>query len=275
MREFFKNLPNTTTPLNAQRMNGFLNGNEAMGSIVVDDVSCKNRFNSELKKGVYLYADGTYSGAGSALTNYLCTKTFTKVTAGETIHISLNYASQQVGFVFYNDAGIFVSAVSTSTAIVPEGATKCHINIQKSSTATSIELSDIEWVQLEKGTVATEYTPHKNFDSNIYIVTGEEVATNEYIDGKRKYTKELYVSSMPTGSSTSMNLISLDDISYSKIWLDEGNSYISNASATIGINWFNSSTDFCRTFIQNKQIVFRCPADLSSYSGTFRICYLK
>lgn len=39
-REFFKNLPDTTTPLNAQRMNGFLNGNEAMGSIVVDDISC-------------------------------------------------------------------------------------------------------------------------------------------------------------------------------------------------------------------------------------------
>lgn len=44
-KEFFKNLPDTSTPLNASRLNGLLNGNEAMGNIVVGDVKCKNLFN--------------------------------------------------------------------------------------------------------------------------------------------------------------------------------------------------------------------------------------
>jgi hypothetical protein len=41
-KEFFKNLPDTSTPLSASRLNGLLNGNEAMGNIVVGDVKCKN-----------------------------------------------------------------------------------------------------------------------------------------------------------------------------------------------------------------------------------------
>lgn len=44
-REFFKNLPNTTTPLTAPRLNGLLDGDEAMGNILVDTIKTKNNFN--------------------------------------------------------------------------------------------------------------------------------------------------------------------------------------------------------------------------------------
>lgn len=41
-REFFKNLPNTTTPLTAPRINALLDGDEPMGNIVVDSIKSKN-----------------------------------------------------------------------------------------------------------------------------------------------------------------------------------------------------------------------------------------
>lgn len=41
-REIFKNLPDKSTPLNATKLNGIFNGEESMGSIVVEDIECKN-----------------------------------------------------------------------------------------------------------------------------------------------------------------------------------------------------------------------------------------
>lgn len=41
-REFFKDLPDTTTPVEADRLNGLLDGEEAMGNILVDSVTSKN-----------------------------------------------------------------------------------------------------------------------------------------------------------------------------------------------------------------------------------------
>lgn len=173
-REFFKNLPNTTTPLNAQRMNGFLNGNEAMGSIVVDDIECKNIFDGELKKGVYLYADGTYSGGASALNGYVCSVNKTPIEAGKTLRFSTNYPSYQVGYVFYNN-GTFVSSYVGRTVTVPEGANEFVVNIQKSADAEKIELSEVEWVQVEYGTEITDYVPHKKFGYNSEETMGKIV----------------------------------------------------------------------------------------------------
>lgn len=46
-REFFKNLPNTTTPLTAPRLNGLLDGDEAMGNVIVESANGKNLFNKD------------------------------------------------------------------------------------------------------------------------------------------------------------------------------------------------------------------------------------
>lgn len=41
-KEFFKDLPNTTTPLSSARLNGLLDGGEPMGNIAVDSIRSKN-----------------------------------------------------------------------------------------------------------------------------------------------------------------------------------------------------------------------------------------
>lgn len=48
MKEFFKNLPDETTPYEAEKFNDLLNGQESMGSIVVEDIKCKNLYNPAL-----------------------------------------------------------------------------------------------------------------------------------------------------------------------------------------------------------------------------------
>lgn len=47
-KEFFKALPDTSTPLSPERLNGLLNGNEAMGSIAVEDLTCNGNLLSTL-----------------------------------------------------------------------------------------------------------------------------------------------------------------------------------------------------------------------------------
>ena len=64
-REFFKNLPNTTTPLTAPRLNGLLDGDEPMGNIVVDSIKGKNMFDeSQLLNatGWSVNSSGYYNG---------------------------------------------------------------------------------------------------------------------------------------------------------------------------------------------------------------------
>lgn len=41
-KQFFSDLPNTTTPLTSSRLNGLLDGEEAMGNLVVDSIKSKN-----------------------------------------------------------------------------------------------------------------------------------------------------------------------------------------------------------------------------------------
>lgn len=48
MKEFFKNLPDETTPYEADRFNDLLNGEESMGSIVVENIRSKNLYNPAL-----------------------------------------------------------------------------------------------------------------------------------------------------------------------------------------------------------------------------------
>ena len=43
-KQFFKDLPNTTTPLTATRLNGLLDGEEALGNLVVDSIRSKKLY---------------------------------------------------------------------------------------------------------------------------------------------------------------------------------------------------------------------------------------
>ena len=135
----------------------------SMGNVIVDDIKCKNKFVGSLKQGVYLYSDGSYDNGTSSMKNYLCSIVPMDVTPGEQINVSLPYATPEFAFLFYKEDGSFIKVVMARSAIVPENAAKCHIDIKKTDSASSISLSDIAWIQVESGPVVTEYVEPKSY----------------------------------------------------------------------------------------------------------------
>lgn len=151
-KEFFKNLPDKSTPINASRLNGLFNGNEALGNIVVGDVKCKNLFNK------YDVIDGQYINDGqiSYDENMCCNSSFICVSSNETYTLSCNISST-IFIEEYNENKTYISQVAEWE--------KKEVSFTTSSTTKflkiSISKSSKDIVQLEQGTIATEYVPYK------------------------------------------------------------------------------------------------------------------
>lgn len=176
-REFFKNLPDTTTPLNAPRLNNFLNGNEAMGSIVVDDITCKNL--ADIDDFIVDGIGNTPALVGAKYIynlkpNTTYTLSFIKARiSGVSIGNTTIYDVSKIDF--YNGS-TKLSTVSGTTAGLASGASKSF-----SKTITTPDNCDnigvvffnnngdtnantkVSKVQLEPGSVATDYVEHKEY----------------------------------------------------------------------------------------------------------------
>ena len=197
-REFFKDLPNTTTPLTASRLNGLLNGDEALGSIVVDDVSCKNIFDWSVggDAGQYLKNDGTtaYSGDNLRFTDYI------KIDATKSnLTISgMTNTLQNPAICFYDSNKTFISGQAlggglTKTVSIPSTAVYIRCSYRNINPETMIEY----------GTTATEYAEYKNFDSTI-----------EKINVTSSYTLNVQ-GCFARGDEININLNVFNDSSYS------------------------------------------------------------
>lgn len=206
-REFFKNLPDTTTPLNAPRLNNFLNGNEAMGSIVVDDITCKNI--SPLSK------ISTISGG---YINRTC-GTLGKVTKGVTYTISFVCGSSHTGansiqIRTYNTESITeaYTTYSSGNRIKSTFTASQDGEIYLSANLGTAYTNIIYDIQVEKGSVATDYVEHKEF-SNKQIYTGEEQVVGTYWD-KPLYRKQISVTTFPKNELKQVehNITNLENI---------------------------------------------------------------
>ena len=153
-KEFFKNLPDTSTPLNASRLNGLLNGSEAMGNIVVGDVKCKNLFNKDDVLDNYYLNNGELVIDSSMCTN----NSYIEVEPNKNYVFSCNTSSTM--FIDeYDENKNFIGHITewekTEIAFTTTTTTK-YIR-------TSITKTSKDRAQIEEGTTATEYTPAKSF----------------------------------------------------------------------------------------------------------------
>lgn len=107
------------------------------------------------------------------------------------------------------------------------------------------------------------------------IVTGQEVATNEYIDGKRVYKRN--ISAIGENSSGTTLTLSNINFDFSEIWIDESNSFISNENETLSINWYFAPEDYCRLWIgKNTKIIrYRTGGNLSGRTFNVMLKYTK
>ena len=171
-REFFKNLPDTSTPFSASRINGLLNGEEPMGSIVVEDIGCKNLYNPALVTRI-----GNNNYYEYEIDN---TETYIFQTPYDwTIVYGIRADGSETRFL-YEEGKTADSRIVTFVPTSEEVKIKC-------SFYTENPISDFTGVQLEKGSTATEYTPYKKFGYNSQESMGKIVVDD--ISSKNKFNK--------------------------------------------------------------------------------------
>ena len=207
-REFFKNLPSQETPFNASRWNGLLNGEEAMGSIVVDDITCKNMLDYNNSEYGYYGADGT-NNTGSVASHVNRISDYINVDSDKEYTASAN---QELGYIMINEFDenknwlkrTNLNNVSTNT-ITTSSTTKyirVSFNIDNAVDMTITKLNEIE-AQIEKGPIATKYTPYKKIGYNSQESMGEIVVDDitcknlaniedVKVNGSEEFSKTIY-----------------------------------------------------------------------------------
>ena len=189
-REIFKNLPDTSTPLSASKLNGIFNGEESMGSIVVEDITCRNMFNKHKALiGQELNGDDgtTTSNSNVFVSDYI------KVNPNETYFISGKTSGQSN--CFYDKDKNFISTIkiANGTITIPNNENICYVRFNG-------PLTEINTTQFEIGKVASNYIEPKEF-SNKQIYSTEEQLIGTWL-GKPLYRKVIYIPSLPNGTST-------------------------------------------------------------------------
>lgn len=190
---------------------------------------------------------------------------------------------------YFNSAGTTsapitdTAAWSNSLTAKATGGGQSHNNLQpylvtnyiiKAKMTVAIEGEIIQ----ENGTASTTNVySAKAIDNKLKksIVTGQEIATNEYIDGKRVYKRN--ISALGENSSGTTLTLSNINFDFSEIWIDESNSFISSESETLSINWYFAPEDYCRLWIgKNTKIIrYRTGGNLSGRTFNVMLKYTK
>lgn len=198
----FKNLPSQDTPVNATNVNKLqdnieevFNGEEPMGSIVVDDISCKNKLNENgvIVNGVVGFPVDVKSGETYTISSNLPLYWF-KIADDRD---SPNKGAEWLGADGYTE----------HTFTCTESYPYVFVGINQSdpyNLPTSLSDYANYNLQIEKGDKSTPYTPYKNFEGRTNIITGQECPTNEYIDGKRVYVKKIDFGNLENNISNSL-----------------------------------------------------------------------
>lgn len=106
------------------------------------------------------------------------------------------------------------------------------------------------------------------------IVTGQEVATNEYIDGKQIFRKRVDVGNLPGASAKKLVPIGLTNVNIINF---SGYYFSSSEGFGIAINHATGTNYYVQTFLvlNTMNIDISCGSDRSSYTGYVDIYYTK
>lgn len=104
---------------------------------------------------------------------------------------------------------------------------------------------------------------------DIYSTTEQRVGT--WIDGKPVYSKTFEVSLSNDSNITQAHNIS----NVSKIWIDENKTFIWGGSEGLTGNWYYSSSDWARTWVNPTSIRFRSPSSIGGRTLYITLNYTK
>lgn len=171
-RQFFKDLPDTSTPLTASRLNGLLDGEEPMGNLVVDSIRSKNIFNkANILNNTYLnisnqnklvYDINSISGYAKCKPN--TTYTISKIVSAPFIVATCSTTPAidttiQQGIT--NDSGSSITITTNSSA---QYIVFWFYHAQYSTGSYNDIINSI---QVEEGSTATSYSPYQNLTNSL------------------------------------------------------------------------------------------------------------
>ena len=194
-REIFKNLPDTSTPINATKLNGVFNGEESMGSIVVEDITCKNLFDKDniFTNRALNDGDGTvFEATNRNTTDFINVKP-------NSDYIFSNISRTAV--CLYDNNKTFIKTLTTDLVTTTSDTYYLRFTYKTDE--------DYSEGQLEKGSVATDYVEHKEYENKDVYSTNEQVI-GTWIDGKPLYRKVIDFGSLPNNAEKSYNIAGLN-----------------------------------------------------------------
>lgn len=120
---------------------------------------------------------------------------------------------------------------------------------------------------------AKDATLQKEYEelAKTYSTTEKKIGT--WIDGKPLYRKVVIIDSV--GNNVNMQ-VALNISNLDKAWIDESSSFLGNDAETLGINWFYTTSDYIRTWINKSNgIRIKSPSSLSAFTGYITVNYTK
>ena len=195
-KQFFKDLPDTSTPLTAERLNGLLDGEEAMGNLVVDSIRTKNIF------GNYTIINGWISGTGMRVnSNNGNRMAFVKCKPNTTYTISrsIKTSTFRIGEytiippmtssnVDYTLPKTIIEDNNANSITYTTGSTAEYLIVHYGLLEDTNLKESLSTIQVEEGDTATSYSPYQNLTGEENYTTEEQVI-GTWIDGKPLYRK--------------------------------------------------------------------------------------
>ena len=191
-KEFFKDLPNTTTPIKSSRLNGLLDGDESMGNLVVENIKTKNIFDKNTIVSGDISDNNKSTRTSSRQIIWLDEGTYTFSTNLSSSfeydllvqNVGIPPLSAQPSFIY--NSGWISSSTQTFT-LTTAGYFTIYIRKPDNSSITPSETKNFRY-QLEKGDTATLHSEYQNLTGINDIYTSEEILIGIWL-GKPLYRK--------------------------------------------------------------------------------------
>lgn len=149
--------------------------------------------------------------------------------------------------------------------------TELRMYIYSNPAGTDSQTAIFENIQLEEGTVATDYCEYINFKNIQNVITGNEIPTNEYIDGKQVYRKRVNFGTLPN-NTTKRVAHNLTSVTFDKHLV----SCINASGYNITLPYVDIGASVCTvSTITNTEIVIKSITDQSTYTAYVDLYYTK
>lgn len=288
----WQDLPNTTTPITATRLNNIENGikenddkllgDKVMGDVVVNSVKTKNLFDKNTlvqgdisngyptirlssRQALWLEA-GTYTFSTNMPNSY----NYNLIVENEGVPP----LSSQPSFIYTSG---WVSSASTTFTINNAGWFLIYLRRSDNGTFTSTDITNLAGYnyQLETGSTATPITAYQNLTGLDPYTTGEQ-RIGTWIDGKRLYRRVLNIPSTSISSSST----TIIDLSVGSINVKNFSGYVNVGTSNFNypISGYRGLDYGIRQHIANNRLQLIVGTSLSAertISGTVIIEYTK